>query len=89
VLRRPLPYHRALYVPAVLLHATLVLRTAVGDVRSVEWAWQAGGVGNVVAVLAFVALAVWSLLTGGRRPARPGRTPPDPAVPASRIAVEA
>ncbi|MFP5345968.1 MAG: hypothetical protein ACLGIA_02920 [Actinomycetes bacterium] len=89
VLRRPLPYHPALYGPVVLLHTTLVLRTAVGDVHGVRWAWQAGGVGNIVAVLAFVALVVWSLLAGGRRPSRPQRTPTDPTVAPGRVAVEA
>lgn len=62
VLRRPLPYHRAMVVPAVLLHASLVLRTAVGDARGVEWAWQWGGLVSIVAVLAFAAVAGWSAL---------------------------
>ncbi|MFP5334182.1 MAG: hypothetical protein ACLGIV_02615 [Actinomycetes bacterium] len=68
VLRRPLPYRPAMYGPAVLLHASLVLRLAVGDARDVGWAWQAGGLLNVVAVLAFVAVAAWSAATA-RRPA--------------------
>src|SRR5690625_1665521 len=50
VLRRPLPYHPAFIVPAVLLHLTLVFRLAVGDARDLEWAVQAGGVGNIVEI---------------------------------------
>lgn len=69
VLRRPLPYRPAFVAPAVLLHASLVLRLAVGDARDLPWAVQVGGVLNIVAVLAFVVLAAWSVLTA---PSRPG-----------------
>lgn len=67
VLRRPLPYHPAMLVPAVLLHLSLVLRLWVGDGLGVPWAWQVGGVGNVVALLLFVVIAAWSAATAGRR----------------------
>lgn len=60
VLRRPLPYRPAMWVPAALLHATLLLRLALGDARGDTAAWQWGGAGNVLAVLAFVALAAYS-----------------------------
>lgn len=73
VLRRPLPYHPALVVPAVLLHVTLAFRLAVGDAHDLEWAVQAGGVGNIVALLLFVATAVWSAL-GAPAPQRPEPT---------------
>ena len=81
VLRRPLPYRRAFIVPAVLLHLTLTFRLAVGDARDLEWAVQAGGVGNIVSVLLFVATAVWAALTarapregsGSRRQGRAGQ----------------
>jgi hypothetical protein len=80
VLRRPLPYRSVMYVPAALLHASLVLRVAVGDVRGVHWAWQTGGVLNIVALLLFVLLAAWSVLTAGRRTATRASTPqPEPA----------
>ena len=52
-----------MYGPVLLLHASLILRVAVGDGRGVTWAWQAGGVLNILAVLAFVAVAGWSATT--------------------------
>lgn len=63
VLRRPLPYRPVMYVPVLLLHVSLILRVAVGDGRGVTWAWQAGGVLNILAVLAFKAVAGWSATT--------------------------
>jgi hypothetical protein len=66
VLRRPLPYRPAMWLPAVLLHATLLLRLGLGEARGDTVAWQWGGAGNVLAVLAFVLLAAWSA-------ARPGQ----------------
>lgn len=82
VLRRPLPYRPAFIVPAVLLHLTLVFRLAVGDARDLEWAVQAGGIGNIVAVLGFVAVAVWSALrpTTAPPPATTGSAPDAPAM---------
>ncbi len=69
VLRRPLPYHWALAVPAALLHGSLALRLWVGDALGSHGAWVAGGVLNVVAVLSFVAVAVWSAASQGARSA--------------------
>lgn len=66
VLRRPLPYRPVLYGPLVLLHATLVARVALGDGLGWRSVWEWSGVGNIVAVLAFVALAAVSVR---RRPA--------------------
>jgi hypothetical protein len=63
VLRRPLPYRPVMYGPALLLHASLVLRVVVGDARGVAWGWQVGGALNIVAVLLFVAVAIWSVAT--------------------------
>lgn len=63
VLRRPLPYRPVMYVPVLLLHTSLILRVAVGDGRGVTWAWLAGGVLNILAVVAFVAVAGWSAAT--------------------------
>jgi hypothetical protein len=64
VLRRPLPYRPVMYAPLALLHATLLLRVLVGDARGVDAAVQVGGVGNVVALLAFVVVAVGSAVRG-------------------------
>ncbi|MFC5996506.1 hypothetical protein ACFQE5_20070 [Pseudonocardia hispaniensis] len=67
VLRRPLPYHPVMLVPAVLLHLSLVVRLWAGDAFGIRPAWQAGGLLNVTALLLFVAVAIWSALrTAGR-----------------------
>ncbi|WP_246855278.1 hypothetical protein [Cellulomonas sp. Y8] len=64
VVRRPLPYRPVMYAPLVLLHVTLALRLLVGDAHGQAWAVRAGGVGNVVALLSFLALAAGSVLLG-------------------------
>jgi hypothetical protein len=61
--RVTVPYHPVFYVPMVLLHTSLLLRT-VGDL--VGW-WpgrQWGGLFNVVAVLLFFLILAWTLLRG-------------------------
>jgi hypothetical protein len=58
VLRRPLPYHRSLYLPLTLLHASLLMRIAVGDGAGAVPVWRWTGVANVVAVLLFLGVAV-------------------------------
>ncbi|WP_324784963.1 hypothetical protein [Streptomyces sp. H51] len=70
VLRRPLPYHPVLAVPAWLLHLSLALRVLVGDLRDSTLAWRTGGVLDIVAVLLFVATAATLSVTDGaaRRP---------------------
>ncbi|NYD84624.1 hypothetical protein [Cellulomonas oligotrophica] len=75
VLRRPLPYRPVLHVPLALLHLTLALRVLVGDARGLDVVVQVGGVGNVVAVLAFVVLAAGSVLRGPDAAPPPGRVP--------------
>lgn len=73
VLRRPLPYRPVMYVPLALLHATLLLRVLVGDARGIDPVVQAGGVGNVVALLLFVVVAAGSAIRGpARRAPAPG-----------------
>jgi hypothetical protein len=57
VLRRALPYHPVLIVPAALMHAGLVLRLWIGDGYGVGAAWQAGGLINIIALLLFVVVA--------------------------------
>jgi hypothetical protein len=68
VLRRPLPYHPALWAPLVLLHVSLALRLWAGDAMGVPAAWQVGGALNVTALLLFVAVAAWA---ASRRRPRP------------------
>ena len=89
VLRVRLPYRAAMYAPALLLQASLVVRTLVGDAWGVDVARRAGGIGNAAAVLLFLGVMVWSASSrrepGRRRPAyRAADTAPPPQVPASR-----
>jgi hypothetical protein len=67
VLRRPLPYRTAMWAPLALLHGSLALRLWLGDALGRSWAWQAGGVLNVTALLLFVAVAAWSATRRSRR----------------------
>lgn len=57
----PMPFHRGLYLPLVLLHAGLVVRLWLGDALDVRVAWQTGGVVTVLALLAFLCTVGWSL----------------------------
>jgi len=86
VLRTPLPYHPVFYGPVVLLHASLVLRLVVGDLRGQPWALQLGGALNIVAVLAFFLLAMASAVRAAHR--RPPRRTVPVAPPATPPAVE-
>ena len=78
VLRVRLPYHVWMWVPLVLLHATLLGRvlTVAADVRA---GWEAALVGNVAAVLLFVLVSVLTVVVAGRRAAR-RRPAPAPAL---------
>lgn len=78
VLRIRLPYTPLMYGPAALLHVGLVVRLGLGDARGLAAAHQVGGVLNVVALLAFVALMVTvgiraNLRHGAPPAAAPGR----------------
>lgn len=53
VLRVNIPYHPALYVPAVLLHLALLVRVVVGDAWGNVLALQIGGVGGAVSMAMF------------------------------------
>ena len=68
VLRVRLPYSPLMIAPAALLHATLLLRVLGGDAYGSRGAWQAGGVGNEIALLLFVLVAAWSGLIAARAP---------------------
>lgn len=67
VVRRPLPYHPALYAPVLLLHGSLVLRLWVGDALGSRDAWLVGGALNIVSIVAFILVAVWSAARGAVR----------------------
>ncbi|GIF13686.1 hypothetical protein Ate01nite_37180 [Actinoplanes teichomyceticus] len=71
VLRRPLPYHRVLYLPLALLHLTLLARIAAGDAAGLESVWRWSGTGNVASVLLFLACAVTLSATAARHPSQP------------------
>ncbi len=60
ILRRPLPYHPAMLVPAGLLQASLIVRLWLGDGLGWHAAWQMGGLLNVVSLLGFVGVTVWA-----------------------------
>lgn len=86
VLGRPLPFRPILYVPLVLLQASLVLRLAGGDWAGSTGAWQWGGSLNEVAIVLFLVMAAVLVIRSRRsvrgRPAGPPRpvlAPPSPA----------
>jgi len=84
VLRRPLPYRPVMYLPAALLHLSLLARVLLGDAYGWPVLVQWGGVFNIVAVLLFVVIAVVSVLLGSTvLPARtaPRATAVPPAAP--------
>src|SRR5690625_4501763 len=60
VIRKPLPYRAVFWAPAALLHASLILRVAVGDLRDQAWAVSLGGSLNIAAVLLCVVSAATS-----------------------------
>lgn len=70
IVRRPIPYTKAMWIPLSLLHAGLVLRVVVGDLIGWHGAWVVGSVVTVVALLALPATVVYAMLAP-RRP-RPG-----------------
>ena len=61
-----LPYHRGMWAPLGVLHASLAMRVA-GDVALEPALRLAGAAGNAVAVLGFVLLAVATVRSAARR----------------------
>lgn len=51
VIRRPLPYRRAFWIPLVVLHAGLVVRILLGHGIPAMTLWQVGGLVTVTALL--------------------------------------
>lgn len=64
VTRVPLPYRPVMWVPWLLLQASLLLRLYGGDARGSELALRVGGAGNALALLLFLVVAVGSLVAG-------------------------
>ncbi len=58
VLRARLPFRRWFYCHVALLHVALLARVVGGDALGNRLAWQIGGVGTEVAILAFIAVSV-------------------------------
>lgn len=65
VLRRPLPYRAAMWVPLGLLHLGLAIRVFAGDLTAHQGAWQVGGSLNVAAVILFLLTAITSSVLAG------------------------
>ena len=59
VLRKPLPYTPGFWLPAGLLHLSLVIRLGMGDGAGNHGAWVTGGVLNVISILLFAVMAIW------------------------------
>jgi len=85
ILRCRLPYHPVMIAPPVLLHASLLLRLAVGDARGLDLARQIGGALNVIALLGFAAITAASAIRAGR-PNRVATAAASAVAPASAAA---
>ncbi|WP_199184374.1 hypothetical protein [Cryobacterium sp. Y62] len=73
VLRRPLPYRPIMYLPVVLLHASLLLRVLFGDGRGQLTLLQLGGSLSIAALLLFIIIAVASAARAPMPNASPAR----------------
>lgn len=67
VLRVPMPYSRASVMVLALLHIGLIVRIVGGDILGVPGGLLTGGVLNVLALLAFVAVSMASAVLELRR----------------------
>jgi len=68
VLRVAVPYHPTFYAPLALLHASLALRLAGDAAGQFEWI-RVGGLGNALALVAFI-VGTLSAVVRGRRAGR-------------------
>ena len=66
LVHRPLAYHRAMWLPLVLLHASLAVRV-VGDLTDTLVARNIGGVLGVIAILTFLLTTVTLVLKGDNK----------------------
>ncbi len=86
VLGRPLPFRAYLYLPLALLHLSIGLRLAGGDLGGNVAAWQWGGTLDEAAILLFLIMAA-GLTIRSRRPERQPISLPQPSsAPASSVA---
>ena len=69
---RTLPYSPAVWVVWGLLQAGLVLRI-VASTHALDWLWQAGGIMDITAILAFVVMVAVLMLIGGKASASGSR----------------
>ncbi len=65
VMRVRMPWHWSFYVPALLLHLSLVLRVA-GDVALHAGMREAGATGNALALAAFLVSTISAVIRGAR-----------------------
>jgi len=63
VLRVPVPYHAAFYVPLALLHLSLVVRLAGDATGRFDWT-RAGGLLNAIALAAFILGTIAAVVRG-------------------------
>lgn len=66
IVRRPIPYTPAMWIPLSLMHLGLVLRVVAGDLVGWHGAWVVGSVLTVVALLALPVTVGFAMLNAGR-----------------------
>lgn len=82
VLHVKLPYRTFMWLPAALLHVSLIVRVWLGDGLGFVLAWQLGGALAVAALLLFIATALITAITSSvARP--PARVPDAAKLPAT------
>lgn len=64
VLHISLPYRAAFWVPAALLHLSLIVRIWIGDGLGVQWAFVWGGALGIAALVVFMITALTSAILG-------------------------
>ena len=72
VLRVAVPYHPTFYGPLVLLHGSLALRLAGDAAGRIDWV-RIGGLGNALALAAFIVGTASAVVRGRRTRPRVGR----------------
>jgi hypothetical protein len=72
VLRVAVPYHPAFYAPLALLHGSLALRLAGDALGQSGWV-RLGGMGNALALAAFIVGTLSAVVRGWRTRNRSGR----------------